>query len=45
MDTGDASSIGSLIAMSMLSLVPVIGGFLACQNLLVESMATSGLKG
>lgn len=45
MDTADASSIGSLLAMSVISLIPLIGFFLAFQNLLVENMVMSSLKG
>lgn len=41
--TGD-SNYGGLFAMSLLSLLPVIGFFLAFQKLLVEGISTTGLK-
>jgi multiple sugar transport system permease protein len=41
--TGD-SAWGALFAMSVLSLVPVFGFFLAGQRFLVEGVATTGLK-
>ncbi|MCG5212271.1 carbohydrate ABC transporter permease [Streptosporangium sp. KLBMP 9127] len=39
------SDYGAMIAMSLLSLVPVVLFFLAFQRYLVQGMATSGLKG
>jgi multiple sugar transport system permease protein len=44
-DTTSASAFGALFAMSILSLLPVLGIFIAAQKLLVEGLATSGLKG
>lgn len=42
--TGGQSSYGSLFAMATLSLVPLIGFFIAFQKLLIEGIATSGIK-
>jgi multiple sugar transport system permease protein len=44
-DTSSSSAFGSLFAMSIVSLLPVLGVFIAFQRLLVEGIATSGLKG
>lgn len=44
-DATGQSSFGQLMAMSCLSLLPVIIFFIFFQNLLVEGIATSGLKG
>ncbi|GAA0998579.1 carbohydrate ABC transporter permease [Subtercola frigoramans] len=44
-DTTSGSSFGALFAMSLVSLLPVLGVFVAAQRLLVEGIATSGLKG
>ncbi|ONK11866.1 carbohydrate ABC transporter permease [Streptomyces sp. MP131-18] len=44
LDATGQSAYGSLFAMSTLSLVPVLGFFIAAQKLLVEGIATSGLK-
>jgi multiple sugar transport system permease protein len=44
-DTTSGSAFGPLFAMSVLSLLPVLGVFIAFQKLLVEGIATSGLKG
>jgi len=44
-DSTTDSSFGALFAMSVLSLLPVLGIFIAFQKLLVEGIATSGLKG
>lgn len=41
---GGASSFGGMFAMSVLSLGPVVGFFLASQRFLVQGFATSGLK-
>ncbi|MFI4982759.1 MAG: carbohydrate ABC transporter permease [Nevskiales bacterium] len=41
---GGTSNYGGLFAMSLLSLVPVIGFFLASQRLLVQGFATTGFK-
>lgn len=43
-DSSSTSNYGGLFAMSVLSLLPVIGFFLAFQKLLVEGIATTGLK-
>lgn len=42
--TGGPSSYGSLFAMSTLSLAPLVGFFVAFQKLLIEGIATSGIK-
>lgn len=42
--TGGQSSYGSLFAMATLSLAPLVGFFVAFQKLLVEGIATSGIK-
>jgi multiple sugar transport system permease protein len=44
-DTTSASSFGALFAMSLVSLLPVLGVFIAFQRLIVEGIATTGLKG
>lgn len=44
-DTSSTSAFGALFAMSVVSLLPVLGIFIAFQRLLVEGIATSGLKG
>ncbi|MDT0267410.1 carbohydrate ABC transporter permease [Streptomyces sp. DSM 44915] len=44
LDATGQSAYGSLFAMSTLSLVPVLAFFIAAQKLLVEGIATSGLK-
>jgi pectin-derived oligosaccharide transport system permease protein len=44
LDATGQSSYGSLFAMSTLSLAPIVGFFLAAQRLLVEGIATTGLK-
>jgi multiple sugar transport system permease protein len=41
---GGTSNYGGLFAMSVLSLVPVIGFFLTSQRLLVQGFATAGFK-
>ncbi|GIH19260.1 carbohydrate ABC transporter permease [Rugosimonospora africana] len=43
-DASGTSSFGSLFAMATLSLVPLVGFFLASQKLLVEGIATTGIK-
>lgn len=45
MDTMGQSAMGSLFAMSILSLIPIFIFFLLFQRLLIEGIATSGLKG
>lgn len=42
--TGGQSSYGALFAMATLSLAPLVGFFIAFQRLLVEGIATSGIK-
>ncbi|MBE3560645.1 MAG: carbohydrate ABC transporter permease [Ktedonobacteraceae bacterium] len=44
-DSTSVSSYGQLFAMSVLSLLPILGFFIAFQRLLVEGISTSGLKG
>jgi len=44
-DATASSAFGSLFAMSIVSLLPVLGIFIAFQKLLVEGIATSGIKG
>lgn len=44
-DATSYSAFGALFAMSIISLLPVLGVFIAFQKLLVEGIATSGLKG
>jgi multiple sugar transport system permease protein len=44
LDATGQSSYGGLFAMSVLSLAPIVGFFLAAQRLLVEGIATSGLR-
>ena len=44
-DSSAESAFGALFAMSVLSLLPVIGIFIAFQRLLVEGIATTGMKG
>jgi len=44
-DATSLSSWGQTLAMSLLSLLPIIGFFLAFQRLLVEGISTTGFKG
>lgn len=44
-DTTSASSFNALFAMSIVSLLPVVAVFIAFQKLLVEGIATTGMKG
>ncbi|MFE5705130.1 carbohydrate ABC transporter permease [Rhodococcus koreensis] len=44
-DVNANSSFGALFAMSVLSLLPVLGVFIAFQRLLVNGVATTGLRG
>ncbi|MUL43530.1 carbohydrate ABC transporter permease [Streptomonospora sp. PA3] len=44
-DQTSTSDFGAMIAMSVIALIPVVLFFLAFQRLLVQGMATSGLKG
>jgi len=37
--------VGQTLAMSLLSLLPIIGFFIAFQRLLVEGISTTGFKG
>jgi multiple sugar transport system permease protein len=43
-DASGSSNYGGLFAMSLLSLLPVIGFFAAFQKLLIEGISTTGLK-
>jgi multiple sugar transport system permease protein len=45
LDSTGNSAYGQLFAMSVLSLVPIIGFFLIFQRLLLEGASTTGLKG
>jgi multiple sugar transport system permease protein len=45
LDSTGTSAYGQLFAMSLLSLVPILGFFLAFQRLLLDGISTSGLKG
>jgi len=45
MDFTSRSAYGQLFAMSILSLVPIIILFISSQKLLIEGIATSGIKG
>lgn len=42
--TGGQSSYGALFAMATLSLAPLVGFFIAFQKLLIEGIATTGIK-
>lgn len=44
-DQEGIANYGSMIAMSLVALVPVIAFFMAFQRYLIDGMATSGLKG
>jgi multiple sugar transport system permease protein len=44
LDATGESAYGPLFAMATLSLAPIVGFFLAAQRLLIEGIATSGLK-
>lgn len=44
-DAQSASAFSALFAMSVLSLLPVLGVFIAFQRLLIHGIATTGLKG
>lgn len=44
LDATGESAFGPLFAMATLSLAPIVGFFLAAQRLLIEGIATSGLK-
>lgn len=44
-DATGTSAFGALFAMSVVSLLPVLGIFIAFQRLLVEGIATTGMKG
>lgn len=43
-DTTTQSSYGQLFAMATLSIAPIVGFFFAAQRLLIEGIATSGIK-
>ena len=44
-DASSGSAFGALFAMSVLSLVPIVVFFMLAQNLLIEGISTTGLKG
>lgn len=44
-DTSSSSAFGALFAMSVVSLLPVVGIFVSFQRLFTEGIATSGIKG
>jgi len=44
-DATSLSSWGQTLAMSLLSLIPIVGFFIAFQRLLVEGISTTGFKG
>jgi len=44
-DNTSQSSWGQLLAMSLLSLVPIIGFFVAFQRLLLDGISTTGIRG
>lgn len=44
-DTTSSSAFGALFAMSVVSLLPVLGVFIAFQKLLVNGIATTGIRG
>jgi multiple sugar transport system permease protein len=45
MDASAGSAYGQLFAMSIVSLIPVVGFFVAFQRLLIEDISTTGWKG
>jgi multiple sugar transport system permease protein len=45
LDSTGTSNFGGLFAMSLISLIPILGFFIAFQRLLIEGVAASGLKG
>ncbi|QBD83462.1 carbohydrate ABC transporter permease [Ktedonosporobacter rubrisoli] len=45
LDSSGSSDFGALFAMSLLSLLPIFGFFLIFQRMLINGIATSGLKG
>ena len=45
MDASSGSAFGAMFAMSMLSLIPIVLFFILAQNLLIEGISTTGLKG
>lgn len=45
LDSTGVSAYGQLFAVSVLSLIPILGFFIAFQRLLIEGIATSGIKG
>ena len=44
-DSAGNSAYGQLFAMSVLSLLPILGFFMIFQRLLLEGASTTGLKG
>ena len=45
LDSSGVSAYGQLFAVSVLSLIPILGFFIVFQRLLIEGIATSGIKG
>lgn len=45
LDGSGVSAYGQLFAVSIISLIPILGFFIAFQRLLIEGTATSGIKG
>jgi multiple sugar transport system permease protein len=45
LDSSGVSAYGQLFAISVISLIPILGFFIAFQRLLIEGVATSGIKG
>jgi multiple sugar transport system permease protein len=45
LDSSGVSAYGQLFAISVISLIPILGFFIAFQRLLIEGIATSGIKG
>ena len=45
MDRASGSSYGGLLAMSVVTLLPMAGVFMVFQKRLVEGVANSGIKG
>lgn len=45
MDSTSRSAYGQLFAMSILSILPIFIFFILCQNLLIEGISTTGIKG
>jgi multiple sugar transport system permease protein len=45
LDGTGVSAYGQLFAVSVISLIPIFGFFIAFQRLLIEGVASSGIKG